>query len=253
MNHFYLTLPSDSSSKYFPENTAASFKTKLSDRIDLDGEYEVGLAQLIYPHSWYNFNNGDKSLFTKFKSRDKDGVPVPEVVRIFPSSQFADEESMVRVLTESIGLSNIMFAWEPWVRKIKLNISSNAGVFHMSKALATMLGFDKEGPYTESGKYYADRTFDMHANLRMMYIYSDIASYSLVGDTKVPLLRVIDSQGAYGQMVSTTFTHPHYVPLARSDLETIEINISNELGKPVPFEFGKSVVTLHFRRKNKLI
>jgi len=78
-------------------------------------------------------------------------------------------------------------------------------------------------------------------------------SYSLVGDTKVPLLRVVDTQGTYGQMVSATFTHPHYVPVARSDLETIEINISNELGKPVPFEFGKLVVTLHFRRKNKLI
>ena len=80
MNHFYLTLPSDSSKRYYPENTTACFKTKLSDRIDLDGEYEVGLAQLIYPRSWYNFNNRDKSLFVGYQPYD--GAEVVQVFRV---------------------------------------------------------------------------------------------------------------------------------------------------------------------------
>jgi len=248
MNHFYLTLPSDSSKRYYPENTTACFKTKLSDRIDLDGEYEVGLAQLIYPRSWYNFNNRDKSLFVSYQPYDG-----AEVVQVFSSSQFASEEKLTRILTDMTELTNIMFKWDSWMRKIKLIISKKEGNFFMSRALADMLGFNSEGPYSTVGQHYADHVIDLDNNLRMLYVYSDIASFSLVGDTKVPLLRVVDTQGTYGQMVSATFTHPHYVPLARSDFETIEINISNELGKPVPFEFGKSVVTLHFRRKNKLI
>jgi hypothetical protein len=28
--------------------------TKLSNRIELDGDWEVGLAEIIYPYSWFN-------------------------------------------------------------------------------------------------------------------------------------------------------------------------------------------------------
>jgi len=41
-----------------------------------------------------------------------------------------------------------------------------------------------------------------------------------------------------------TFTNPQYIPVARRDFQTIEININNELGQPVPFKFGMSVITL---------
>ena len=60
----------------------------------------------------------------------------------------------------------------------------------MSKALADMLGFNSEGPYSSVGIHHADHVIDLDNNLRMLYVYSDIASFSLVGDTKVPLLRV---------------------------------------------------------------
>ena len=94
MNQFYLTLPSDSSSKYFPENTVACFKTKLSERIELDGDYEVGLAQLIYPHTWFNFvNNG--SLWVISKNREN-------IFRkhTFASGQFHDGSALAKHLNE---------------------------------------------------------------------------------------------------------------------------------------------------------
>jgi hypothetical protein len=256
MSHFYLTLPSDSSSKYFPENTTASFKTKLSDRIDLDGEYEVGLAQFIYPHSWYNFNNNDKTLSVSFHPSDGSA----KVEHFFQNGQFPDEETLFQVLNEGIRtakISGCTYTWIPWERKVRLLITNTSGSFHMSKAFASLLGFEDEGPYKvmsgEAEKFKAMYTFDLHAGLRMIYIYSDIVSHTLVGDSKVPLLRVCVTEGKYGEMVSATFTDPHYVPLARNDMDTIEVNINSELGKLVPFEFGKSVVTLHFRRKNRLI
>ena len=83
-----------------------------------------------------------------------------------------------------------------------------------------------------------------------MYIYSDTASYTNVGGTKAPLLRVCNSGGGFGGTISKSFVHPLYVPLSHNDIETIEVNINNELGLPMPFQFGKSVVTLDFRRKH---
>jgi hypothetical protein len=248
MSQFYLTLPSDSSSKYYPENTTACFKTKLNTRIELDGEYEVGLAQFIYPHSWFNFNNANGNFSVTFV-RDADDL---ETVTVFSSGTFNNENTMVRVLSDWVELSFIAFTWNQWTRKIQLVITKDNGVFYLSTALADLLGFDVTRGYG-MGSFTADRTFDMHRNLRMLYLYSDIVSYSFVGDTRAPLLRVCDVQGSYGQMIQTTFTHPYYVPLAHSSFESIEININNELGMPIPFEFGKSVVTLHFRRKNKLL
>jgi len=125
MNHFYLTLPSDSSSKYFPENTAASFKTKLSERIDLDGDYEFGLAQLLYPHSWFNFDNSDGRYRIHFKkiSEDKEedqtvdrsdleGVEETDggVDYVFTSGQFPYEKTLLGVINEKIGMSpNVLF------------------------------------------------------------------------------------------------------------------------------------------------
>ena len=256
MSHFYLTLPSDSSSKFYPENSTASFKTKLSDRIDLNEEYEVGLAQFIYPYSWYNFNNEDQSMFITFHSEDGKAVK-----HVFKSGQFPNENAFLNILNqwiEKLKITGFRFNWDLWQRKVQLHIQNTGRSVYMSKAFATRLGFESEGPYKAAAgegwtQFNAERTFDLHAGLRLIYLYSDIVSHTLVGDAKVPLLRVCVTEGQYGEMVSTTFTDPHYIPLARSALDTIEININNELGTLVPFEFGKSVVTLHFRRKNRLI
>jgi len=59
MTHFHVTLPSDSSTDSYPNNTASRFTVKLPDRIELDGDFEVGLAEFMYPHTWVNFDNSD--------------------------------------------------------------------------------------------------------------------------------------------------------------------------------------------------
>ena len=56
MSHFYLTLPSNSSSKYFPNNTLTHFVTKLHNDVSLSGEWEVALVDIMYPQNWYNVN-----------------------------------------------------------------------------------------------------------------------------------------------------------------------------------------------------
>ena len=56
---FYLTLPSNSSMDYFPDNTLTHFTTRLPQMIDLDGSWEIGLAEIQYPHSWHNIKKGE--------------------------------------------------------------------------------------------------------------------------------------------------------------------------------------------------
>ena len=44
----------DTSMKMYPDNTLAHYIMDLPQRIDLSGEWECGLAEIQYPHTWYN-------------------------------------------------------------------------------------------------------------------------------------------------------------------------------------------------------
>ena len=48
---FYVTLPSNNSVQCFPDNKTLKFVTKLSRTLQLDGEWEVGLVEIVYPHT----------------------------------------------------------------------------------------------------------------------------------------------------------------------------------------------------------
>ena len=46
--------------KYIPNNTLTEYTTHLAKEIDLQGEWEVGLAKIQYPHAWYNITDNDE-------------------------------------------------------------------------------------------------------------------------------------------------------------------------------------------------
>ena len=53
MDHFYVTLPSDSSGYYFPANTIADFRTKLATPLEWQHDkWEVGLFEISYPKGY---------------------------------------------------------------------------------------------------------------------------------------------------------------------------------------------------------
>ena len=60
---FYMTLPNNASMKTHLDNTLIHYITDLPQRIDLTGEWECGLAEIQYPHTWYNVTENDVWLF----------------------------------------------------------------------------------------------------------------------------------------------------------------------------------------------
>lgn len=261
MNHFYITLPSDSSEKYFPDNTVAHFTTRLPHRIRLDGEYEVGLAEFIYPYSWFNFTNVDDEIHAHFVKTDSGEI---FAMCSFPSGQYTNEVILAKglndKLAEAIVLScnrkdlKVTFKYDEVFRKMTFTVrcDDDLEAFFMSEEMRRLFGFAHCGPY-RTGEFTAGETFGVNDGSQLLYLYCDIASFTAVGHAKAPLLRVCNTSGKYGDVIRTIFTHPHYVPVARREIESIQININTELGKPTPFTFGKSVVTLHFRRRHSLL
>ena len=89
---------------------------------------------------------------------------------------------------------------------------------------------------------------DPNRGFNILYVYCDAAEAIPVGDIKAPLLRVVDAAGNFGSLIHRLYTTPQYVPVSRKEFSTVEIYIRNNTGRPVPFEFGKVVATLYFRR-----
>src|SRR3989442_829745 len=72
MTHFYLTLPSNSSQEYFPDNTKTEFTTKLASTIELTNEWEVGLAEIMFPRSWYTVSKAGAVIAVNCRGCDRE-------------------------------------------------------------------------------------------------------------------------------------------------------------------------------------
>jgi hypothetical protein len=99
----------------------------------------------------------------------------------------------------------------------------------------------------------------MNQGLNLIFVYSDVVEYNVVGHTSVPLLRVIpfkvdsataaDEEGGNTYHVHREFVHPHYLPVSKSYFDTVNITIKGDLGQNIPFTQGKVTVKLHFRKR----
>ena len=87
---FYITLASNSSKQFYPNNTFINFTTKLHSTLRLDGEYEVGLVELSYPQNWKYRRNGS----IVFKDKTK-----TEIFKV-KFSNYETFESILQVLNE---------------------------------------------------------------------------------------------------------------------------------------------------------
>ena len=70
----------------------------------------------------------------------------------------------------------------------------------------------------------------------------------MVGNVNAKLIKTIPVEGTLGDIITNTFTIIQYVPVETKSFEDVEILLRTDTSKPVPFERGKVVVTLHFRK-----
>ena len=89
---------------------------------------------------------------------------------------------------------------------------------------------------------------ELRLGFESLYVYSSIVEPRIVGDKIALLLRIVPITGRHGEMVTTRFDHVQYIPVLSREFGSVETEIRDDTGRPVPFERGKMTVTLHFRR-----
>lgn len=262
MSDFYLTLPSNSSMDVYPENTMANFKTKLPSRVELTGRWEVGLVEIQYPHSWYNLSEVEELIITPAVS-EEEGTPMasgePYIIRI-PPGYYPTITDLTKRIEEEIGRAmswgkkrnKNIFDYDDITRKVSVKLTKNPFPFSLtlSATIQRILGFESNTLHV--GTTEGVMGVDMDP-LHSIYVYCDLVEKRVVGDKMVPLLRVIPAEGNHGEMVTRIYENVHYVPIQLKSFEGVEIDIRDNTGVSVPFERGTLNVTLHFRRRQRIL
>jgi len=75
---FYVTLPSNGSKKFFPENNTNSYKNQLAREIRVDGDWEVALTEIHYPQTTKSLENVGKIQILVYRFDDQGSIKSKE-------------------------------------------------------------------------------------------------------------------------------------------------------------------------------
>ena len=153
-----------------------------------------------------------------------------------------------RNLKDAGTIVDTKFAYDATSRKISVDEGSD-NIVTLNSDLASIMGFSpRQLICREDRKYKGKVAMDPNRGFNSLYLYCYAAEAIPVADIKIPLLRVVDAAENFGDLIYRLYTTPQYVPVSRKEFNTVEIDIMDDTGSPVPFEFGKVVVTLHLKR-----
>jgi hypothetical protein len=96
------------------------------------------------------------------------------------------------------------------------------------------------------------RIVDITADRNLIYVYSDIVAPSVVGNTFWQLLKIVSIPifKAFGDTVSESYHTPQYHRVLPSEFNRIEVDLKFDTGERVPFEYGRTCLILHFRKRS---
>ena len=235
---FYMTLPSNASMSVFPNNTLSDYKVKLPEHLDLTGNWEVGLASITYPHTWFNL----QKLEGHFYYNGGDDIMT---VGLVPEGYYRSVSEVISAINREItGVKDMSVQLDKRSQKVTV-ILGKSQILYFRKEMGNMLGFGGEIKLTKTTT--APYVSNLNIRLQSLYVYLNIVESQIVGDVRAPLLRIVPAQGKDGEIITLNYDNPQYMPLSTRDFEVVEVLITDDTGEKVPFERGRVVITLNFR------
>ena len=239
-NEFFITLPSNSSLTYFPNNDPSEYKTKLAQSISLLGKWEVALAEIQYCRSWNNVINDMVFYY---------GTIANPYNLVIPAGHYETANDILKIVRDNMDdtvKEKIKIKYYHHTGKFRFSLADKMEIVWMDKNLCKVFGMK---PHVMKGPGYfkSDHPVPFVIPEPDLFVYTDVASSVLVGDSFVPLLRIVTPSGEPGNRVTVSYDKLHYVPLRMFHFDTIEVNISGDGGNLIHFQFGRTIVKLHFR------
>jgi len=197
MSRFTLTLPSNSSMNYHPNNTASQYRTKLNEVIKLDGNWEVGLLEASFPSKADNVLP-DECFFTIYVAGGKyHEAKLPAKYYTKPD-QIIVAMHLAQRRTFRLPQNQPLYATFRSVhRKTRFAIkitSSLAEKVRFSEDLACLLGFQPHKDYTGRPENMAELPVNLTESQKLLYLYCDVLEQVLFSDSAIQKLHVYASR-----------------------------------------------------------
>lgn len=269
-DNFFLTLMSNSSLDYYSENKTSSFTVHLPQKIQLNGDWVVALAELHYPYNFFNVVHGENKITIQLRKPedinyiaqrlDYDNSIKPELHReLFISPGFYRS---VDCILKAVNLELSTITEQDILLLDDLNgrttvdldrcDSCNIKSINFSEKLALQLGFE---PLDNIVDYNISKSVgNIYFGIPdQMMVYTDVIEPVLVGHEKTQIIKIVNTRGVsklctFGDVHSMEFKHMHYIPVLKKDFECVSVDIRSCTGLYMPFRHGVSTVKLHFKK-----
>jgi hypothetical protein len=259
---FYLTLSSDSPCGFNSTNNTSNFKVHLGRVLQLSGQWEVCLFEVVYPTTLfnlredtcavirettsYNYENGDKG-FT--------GDMGFSVAYLDPGFYHSNLELINEI---NLKLSHVGKCQIDAQKRVKLisNTYNNAysehiDAFNLKPILLDVLGFSRN---VSSGDSFMHGIMEMDLRKGLtstLSVTTNIISDQLINNSHTKVLRTFQvnpQKYAYGFQRKIEFNKLVFLPVNVKQIECIEINIKDDKGHLASFTHGTLTVVLQFRK-----
>ena len=165
--------------KVFKDNTAAKYTTRLPGPIDLDGDWEIALTEIIYPTKMALFVRGvDCTIRMSIRGEYM-------AIRSLPKDKYEDPTTL---MNDFIAVKGRYFkvTYDEKTGAVEMDLFHPFTSVVLSDSLARILGFNQT--LFEQGKVYNGKIC-IADDPSTTYVYCDLIEHVNVGDTRVPLLR----------------------------------------------------------------
>ena len=258
----HLLLPSNASMDLYPSNTISNYTVHLPKQIDLNGSYEVAIAEIFYTNSWFNVETGNNYWFyyrngevaaTTYLAPGFYEHPKYAIAEILSDlkkcyaieSQRVKTRELLPVANPSPFALNLSFNNHTQLVEIQVAGEKNFYI-NMSEKLQQALGLDSRD-YRQHGTFVGSRMVDFNP-VHSLYVYTDLVAPRMVGDVMAPLLGIVPIQGSSGDNISIRYNKLQYQPVLKHNITDINISIRDDKGQLVRFRKGRAIVTLHLRK-----
>ena len=140
------------------------------------------------------------------------------------------------LFVQFIGTINTL--WDITETKLELNqedskyIKKNSSIFN-----------------TQTNDYKLPLLYSRLNGVHSLFVYSDIIDNQFVGNSRSPLLNVVNVSNNYQQVISRIYDNPNYIPVSSREISSINISIRDDTGEKIFFTNSKVIIKLHFRSK----
>ena len=163
------------------------------------------MVEIQYRHSWYNVRSDNASFaIATTNSRENYDISKGKI----EAGYYDRPERMIapinKTLKKASDEKNVTLSYSKITQKVTVDLDPGT---ILSMDMSNILGFNNSFVTTARE---ADSVVDMAHGFYALYVYTNVVE-SRVGDSVVPLLRIVPLEGKHGDVVSKNFDNVQYI------------------------------------------